>query len=58
MSNLNNFQATIGIDIAKNVFQVYCVDNVTGEISNTRLTRDEMHESFASCQPSLIGLGA
>ena len=58
MSNLNNFQATIGIDIAKNVFQVYCVDNVTGEISNKQLTREEMHEYFANCQPCLIGMEA
>lgn len=58
MSNLNNFQATIGIDIAKNVFQVYCVDNVTGEISNKQLTREEMHEYFANRQPCLIGMEA
>ncbi len=33
-SDSRSFSSIVGIDIAKNVFQVYCVDTETGEITN------------------------
>jgi hypothetical protein len=33
---------TYGLDIAKNVFQLYWVDGETGEVSNRRFSRDEL----------------
>jgi transposase len=48
----------IGIDIAKNVFQVYCVDESTGEITNKQIKRAKLLEFFANRAPCLIGMEA
>jgi transposase len=49
---------TIGIDIAKNVFQVHGV-NATGKVVLTRqLRRKQVLEVFAKLPPCLIGMEA
>lgn len=48
----------IGLDIAKNVFQLHIVDAETGEIQRRQLKRAKVTEFFAKCQPSLIALEA
>lgn len=49
---------TIGVDIAKNVFQVHYVDMETGEIVNKAIKRANFLEFFANRPPSLIGMEA
>jgi transposase len=48
----------IGLDIAKNVFQLHIVDAETGEIQRRQLKRAKVTEFFAKCQPSLIAMEA
>lgn len=48
----------IGLDIAKNVFQLHTVDMVTGEIVNMQLRRAKVLEHFANRAPCLIGIEA
>lgn len=48
----------IGLDIAKNVFQLHSVDMATGEIINVQLKRAKVLEHFANRQPCLIGIEA
>lgn len=48
----------IGLDIAKNLFQLHIVDAETGEIQRRQLKRAKMTEFFANCQPSLVALEA
>ena len=48
----------IGLDIAKNVFQLHIVDPETGEIERIKLKRDKVAAFFANRQPSLIALEA
>ena len=48
----------VGLDIAKNVFQLHTVDMSTGEIVNTQLKRAKVLEHFANLQPCLIGIEA
>jgi len=47
---------TIGIDIAKRVFQVHAIDNETGEVSSTKLARRDFLAHFEKLSPSLIGM--
>ena len=49
---------TVGVDIAKNVFQLHWVDAGTGEIVNRRLKRAAFLEHFANREPCLIGMEA
>ena len=49
---------TYGLDIAKNVFQLYWVDHETGEISNRRFTRHRLIEFFANRPRGTIALEA
>jgi transposase len=49
---------TIGLDIAKSVFQVHGVETATGSIFKKRLRRSQMLEYFAGLEPSLIGIEA
>ena len=61
MANLNqfcDFTKLIGIDIAKNVFQIYSCDTQTGEITNVQIKRDKVLESLANCGKCLIGMEA
>lgn len=48
----------IGIDIAKNVFQVHYVDEQTGEIVNKQIRRAKFLEFFISRSSCLIGMEA
>ena len=48
----------VGIDIAKNVFQVHYVDEETGEIVNKPIKRAKFLEYFANRAPCLIGMEA
>ena len=49
---------TIGVDLAKSVFQVHYVDMATGEIVNKAIKRANFLEFFANRPPSLIGMEA
>ncbi|MEQ5802726.1 IS110 family transposase [Halomonas sp. H10-9-1] len=48
----------VGLDIAKNVFQLHSVDMRTGEIVNMQLKRAKVLEHFANRAPNLIGIEA
>ena len=48
----------IGVDIAKNVFQVHFVDSETGEIVNKPIKRAAFLAFFVNRQPCLIGMEA
>lgn len=48
----------IGLDIAKNVFQLHTVDMSTGEIVNVQLKRAKVLGHFANRVPYLIGIEA
>ena len=48
----------VGVDIAKNVFQVHHVDQDTGEIVNRPLKRAQFLEYFVNRSPCLIGMEA
>lgn len=48
----------VGIDIAKNVFQIYSLDSQTGEILNKPIKRAKLLEHFANQVPCLIGMEA
>lgn len=48
----------MGVDIAKNVFQVHYVDMETGEIVNKPINRANFLEFFAKRSPCLIGMEA
>jgi len=48
----------VGVDIAKNVFQVHYVDQETGEIVNKPIKRAKFLEFFVNLEPCLIGMEA
>ncbi|MBF3851465.1 IS110 family transposase [Burkholderia pseudomallei] len=48
----------VGVDIAKQVFQVHYVDQETGEIVNKPIKRAKFLEHFANRGPCLIGMEA
>jgi len=48
----------VGIDIAKNVFQIHYVDGETGEIVNKAIKRGGLLEYFVNQAPCLIGMEA
>jgi len=50
--------AVIGIDLAKNVFQVHGVDAVGQPVLTKKLSRGQMIEFFAKITPCLIGMEA
>jgi limonene-1,2-epoxide hydrolase len=50
--------STIGIDIAKNVFQVHATGPDGGTVLCRRLRRDNVAEFFASIPPCLVGIEA
>ena len=49
---------TIGIDLAKNVFQVHAVDAQGKTVLKKQLKRDEMSIFFANLAPCLVGMEA
>lgn len=48
----------VGVDIAKNVFQVHYVDQETGEFVNKPIKRAKFLEFFVNRAPCLIGMEA
>jgi transposase len=49
---------TVGIDLAKNVFQVHGVDHRGKAVVRKRLRRNQVLAFFAQCSPCLIGMEA
>ena len=49
---------TIGLDIAKQVFQVHGVDQQGKEVLCRRLRREQVAPCFANLSPCLVGLEA
>src|ERR1043166_5375167 len=49
---------TIGLDIAKNVFQVHAVDEAGQVILRRRLRRAQVEPFFAKLAPALVGVEA
>lgn len=49
---------TIGIDLAKNVFQIHGIDHHGQAVLRKKLNRDKMLEFFTKMQPCLIGMEA
>lgn len=49
---------TIGLDLAKNVFQVHGMDKQGNTIFNKRLTRNKLLPFFANLKPCLVGMEA
>ena len=50
--------SVIGLDLAKNVFQVHAVDGNGKEVLRRQLSRRQMHPFFAKLPPCLIGMEA
>jgi transposase len=51
-------RTTIGLDLAKRVFQVHAVDANTGEIIRTTLKRGQVLVFFANREPSIVAMEA
>jgi transposase len=49
---------TIGLDLAKSVFQVHGINEAGGEVMRKRLRRGQMLAFFASLPPCLVGMEA
>src|SRR6202171_5871635 len=49
---------TIGVDIAKSVFQVHCVDADGTEVIRRRVGRAKILEFFSKLRPGLVGMEA
>jgi len=50
--------ATIGLDLAKNVFQIHGIDADGDAVVRRRLRRSQVFEFFAGLEPCLIGMEA
>lgn len=53
-----NKLSVVGLDLAKNVFQVHGIDADGEVIVHKQLRRSEMHKYFARLEPCLIGMEA
>lgn len=51
-------RTAVGVDIAKNVFQLHYIDPATGEIVNKPIKRAKFLEFFANRGPCMIGMEA
>ena len=49
---------TVGIDLAKNVFQIHAVDEHGKTVLKKQLKRDQVAEFFVNLPPCLIGMEA
>jgi transposase len=49
---------TIGLDLAKSVFQVHGVSETGGEVTRKRVRRSQMLTFFAGLPPCLVGMEA
>jgi len=54
---MNNI-TTIGIDLAKNVFQLHCNDRHGKKVISKRLSREQLPEFIVNLTPCLIGMEA
>lgn len=54
---MNGLQV-VGMDIAKNVFQIYTADMKTGELRDKRLKRDKVLEYFRLMAPAVVAMEA
>jgi transposase len=54
---MNNIEV-LGIDLAKNVFQVYCADSKGNCVLKKRLSRDKLTDFMANLSPCLVGMEA
>src|SRR5258705_13206815 len=50
--------ATIGLDIAKNVFQVHCIDAAEKVVVRKQLRRGQVMKFFEALPPCLVGMEA
>ena len=50
--------STIGLDIAKNVFQVHCIDATEKVVVRKQLRRGQVLKFFTGLSPCLIGMEA
>jgi transposase len=50
--------STVGIDLAKNVFQVHGIDQHGKVLVKKQLRRDQMATFFLNLPPSLVGMEA
>ena len=50
--------STIGLDIAKSVFQVHGIDGAGAVVIRKRISRAKMVEFFANLPPCLVGIEA
>jgi transposase len=50
--------SVVGLDLAKNVFQVHCNDRQGKKVASRKLKRSEVLEYFAQLPPSLVGMEA
>lgn len=50
--------ARIGLDLAKNVFQIHAVDAQGNEVLRRTVKRNKLLAFFAQCEPCLIGMEA
>jgi len=55
---MEGYTVTIGLDIAKSVFQVHGVDSRTGEVIKKRLPRSKLLGFFSKLGPCVIGIEA
>lgn len=55
---MNTSKTVVGVDIAKQVFQVHWVNSETGEVFSKQLKRAKFLEHFATMAPCLIGMEA
>ena len=53
-----NKLSVVGLDLAKNVFQVHGIDADGEVIVRKQLRRSEIHKYFAKLEPCLIGMEA
>ena len=49
---------TVGIDLAKNVFQIHAVNEHDKTVLKKQLKRDQVAEFFVNLPPCLIGMEA
>ncbi|HEY4848066.1 MAG TPA: hypothetical protein VIH87_09815 [Methylocella sp.] len=48
----------IGVDLAKNYFQVHTLESEGGKVASRKLTRAGMFKFFAEVEPCLVGMEA
>ena len=49
---------TLGLDLAKNVFQIYGVNDLGKPVIKNQLKRNQMAEFFVNLPPCLVGVEA